>query len=120
MIPKDNATRWGSFKVMIATFLKLKQCYEKWWQKYPKEFTEEERLTNRDWEQLEKIDFFMTALDDAIKFLEGPRTTLERMIPTMEFILDHFEQGKVCSNWSIATYNHTLLLNRALALFLFL
>jgi len=62
----------------------------------------------------------MTALDDIIKFLEGPRATLERMILTMEFILDHFEQGKVCSNWSIATYNHTLLLNRALALFLFL
>jgi len=40
----------------------------------------------------------MTALDDAIKFLEGPRATLERMIPTIEFILDHFEQGKVCSN----------------------
>ena len=98
MIPRDNATRWGSFKVMIATFLKLKWSYEKWWQKYPKEFTEEERLTNRDWEQLEKIDFFMTALDDATKFLEGPRATLERMIPTMEFILDHFEQGKVCSN----------------------
>ena len=105
---------------MIATFLKLKQCYEKWWQKYPKEFAKEERLTNQDWEQLEKIDFFMTALDNATKFLEGPRVTLERMIPTMEFILDHFEQGKVCSNQSITTYNYTLLLNRALALFLFL
>ena len=40
----------------------------------------------------------MTALDDAIKFLEGPRVTLERMIPIIEFILDHFKQGKVCSN----------------------
>ena len=40
---------------------------------------------------MEKIDFFMTALDDAIKFLEGPRVTLEHMILTIEFILDHFE-----------------------------
>ena len=91
MIPRDNATRWGLFKVMIAIFLKLKQYYKKQWQKYPKEFAEEERLTNRDQEQLEKIDFFMTALDDIIKFLEGPRATLERMILTIEFILDHFE-----------------------------
>ena len=29
MLPKDNATQWSSFKVMIALFLKLRWCYEK-------------------------------------------------------------------------------------------
>lgn len=80
---------------MIALFLKLKESYEKWWQKYPDEFPVSIKLTADDWDHLQKLHDFLKALIDAIEFLEGPQATIERVLPTMEFILEHFEQGKV-------------------------
>lgn len=79
---------------MIGCFIKLRWAYEKWWIRYPAEFPESIKLTATEWDQLEKLHEFLKALNDAIKFLEGPQATLERVLPTMEFILEHFEQGK--------------------------
>ena len=94
-LPRDNATRWGSWRVMIEVFILMREPYEKWWTRYPDEFPTTIKLTDEDWDQLIKLHSFLTTLDDALKFLEGPRATLERVLPTMEFILEHFEQGKV-------------------------
>jgi hypothetical protein len=94
-LPRDNSTRWGSWRVMIEVFIFMREPYEKWWTRYPDEFLASIKLTNDDWDQLIKLHHFLTALDDALKFLEGPKATLERVLPTMEFVLEHFEQGKV-------------------------
>jgi hypothetical protein len=83
---------------MVATFILLREAYEKWWAKYPDEFPASIRLTDTDWDHLTKLHEFLKALNDAVKFLEGPQATLERVLPTMEFILEHFEQGKVRTN----------------------
>jgi hypothetical protein len=94
-LPRDNSTRWGSWRIMIEVFILMREPYEKWWARYPDEFPASIKLTDDDWDQLIKLHRFLTALDDALKFLEGPKATLERVLPTMEFILEHFEQGKV-------------------------
>jgi hypothetical protein len=83
---------------MIAVFLLVRDSYEKWWIRYPNEFPTSIKLTADDWDQLAKLHAFLKALNDAVKFLEGPRATLERVLPTMEFVLEHFEQGKVRTN----------------------
>jgi hypothetical protein len=97
-LPRDNSTRWGSWRVIIKVFILCREPYEKWWARYPNEFPASIKLTNDDWDQLIKLHQFLTALDDALKFLEGPKATLERVLPTMEFILEHFKQGKVRLN----------------------
>jgi hypothetical protein len=94
-LPIDNSTRWGSWELMISIFLLLREAYEKWWTRYPDEFPASIKLTDEDWGHLTKLHEFLKALNDAVKFLEGPQATLERVLPTMEFILEHFEQGKV-------------------------
>lgn len=94
-LPKDNSTRWSSFELMISVFLEVREAYELWWEKYPTEFAISDKLTNEDWDQLRKLHEFLKSILDATRFLEGNSTTLERVLPTMEFVLDHFEQGKV-------------------------
>jgi len=97
-LPLDNSTRWGSWELMVACFVLCREAYERWWQKYPDEFPTSIKLTDADWDHLTKLHEFLKALNNAVKFLEGPKATLERVLPTMEFILEHFEQGKVHSN----------------------
>ncbi len=69
----------------------------KWWVKHLNEFPASIKLTITDRDHLTKLYAFLNALNDAVKFLEGPQATLERVLPIMEFILEHFEQGKVSS-----------------------
>lgn len=103
-LPKDNSTRWGSWEHMIAVFILCRESYEKWWARYPTEFPASIKLTADDWEQLIKLHEFLKALNDATKFLEGPQATLERVLPTMEFVLEHSEQGKVRTSADITAF----------------
>ena len=47
-LPRDNATRWGSWEYMIAVFILLRESYEKWWIRYPTEFPASIKLTADD------------------------------------------------------------------------
>jgi hypothetical protein len=98
MIPRDNDTRWGSWEAQLRGILepKTRQAYMKWWDRYPTEFPKVDQLDNDDWIQLEKIHQFLKAIVDVTKMVEGPEATLDRVLPAMEFILGHFEKGKVC------------------------
>lgn len=108
-IPRDNITRWGSIKRLIGVFLKLRSSYEKWWLRFPNEFNEAKKLSDREWIQLKKLYQFLKTLADTTDFLESNSATLERVLPTMEYILGHFERGKVSSLHSF-TINHCLTL----------
>ena len=97
LVPRPNSTRWSSEDFMIEVLLELRPAYEQFWQRYPTECPVEDKLTEEDWIQLEKLHHFLRVLADTTKFLEGPRATLERVLPTMEYILTHSEEGKVIS-----------------------
>lgn len=58
-------------------------------------FPDESFPNNDDFDSIERVHHFLKALNDATKFLEGPTATIERVIPTMEYLLEHFEEGKV-------------------------
>ena len=79
---------------MIEVMLELRQAYETFWQRYPAECPIEDKLTVEDWVQLGKLHHFLKVLADTTKFLEVPRATLERVLPTFEYILTHFEEGE--------------------------
>lgn len=59
------------------------------------DFPDADLLDNDDYDALERLLYFLKALYDSTKFLEGPTATLERVLPTEEFLLEHFEKGKV-------------------------
>ena len=52
-------------------------------------------LNNDDYDALKRLLYFLKALYDSTKFLEGLTATLKRVLPTEEFLLEHFEKGKV-------------------------
>jgi hypothetical protein len=54
----------------------------------------EDLLTNEDWDQLESINQMLTILQQSTKSLEGSFASLYKVIPAMDFILQHFEQGR--------------------------
>jgi hypothetical protein len=96
-IPRDNDTRWGSWEAQISSMLseRVRTAYMKWWERYPGLISSQDMLIEEDWQYLEKIHTFLKALVDVTAWVEGRDATLERVLPTMEFMLDHFEKGKV-------------------------
>lgn len=97
LLPKDNRTRWNSAYTSLTALLKPsnRTALIKFYQKYPDVITDQDRLTDGDWNTLEKIHFSLQALYDATQYTEEDNATLDRVLPTMEFILAHFESGKI-------------------------
>lgn len=103
VVPRGNKTRWGSFDNMIAVFLtpKVQAAFDKWRNRYAESsgIDDEDILCADDIEQLKKIHSCLQALRDAGKFLEGSEATIERVIPTFEYLLEHLEKAKVCGRF---------------------
>ena len=73
----------------------IKRALQKIYQRHPKIIALRDHLTDIDYETLEKIFYFLKALYDATVYTEGHTATLDRVLPSMEFVLDHFEKGKI-------------------------
>ena len=88
---RDNSTRWNSWKSEIDRALKpqIKEAIQRYCDRYKE--NEEDRLFPEDWETLSKIKDILQAFEDATLSTEGRKSTLENVIPTMDFILDTLE-----------------------------
>ena len=95
MLVRDNSTRWGSWKreIECAMVPYIKEAIHKYVDKYY-EF-EEDLLTSHDWKILSIIKDFLENLDDATLSSEGHNSTLETILPSMDFVLESFEKGRV-------------------------
>src|SRR5205809_7106175 len=51
----------------------------------------EDRLSYDDWDILQHICTFLQAFYDATKATEGHKPTIDKVLPTMDFLLEHFE-----------------------------
>jgi hypothetical protein len=51
-------------------------------------------LSKADWDNLQKIRDFLQCFKDATLSTEGRAATLEKLLPTMDFLLEQFEEGK--------------------------
>ena len=56
-IPRDNSTRWNSFARMIHIALEtqVRHGINRWFEERPGDQPEDERITDRDWATLEKV-----------------------------------------------------------------
>ena len=91
---RDNSTRWNSWKQQIDSVFRphVKEAI----QKYQDRFLDKDidRLLDQDWIILAKIKDLLQAFYDATLSTESRKSTLENVLPTMDFILDTFEKGK--------------------------
>jgi hypothetical protein len=89
MVPLDNRTRWNSWFTMLNTALEdqVKATIQLYVEHYEDDFSKDDLLTTSEWIQLRTIRDFLHFYE-ATQFLQGDRTTLERVLFTID-ILKH-------------------------------
>jgi hypothetical protein len=85
---------WNSWYTMLYVALKLREAIEAYYDHYPDEAAEGDVLTPDEWAILEVIKDFLEVFRDATKGLESHNATLDRVLPSMDILLDEFEEKK--------------------------
>lgn len=93
-LARDNSTRWNSWEKMLTVALALRDAIDDYFDQWEDDDCADDKLTDKEWVTLGKIRSFLNKLKMATKALEGHAATLDRVLPSMDFILDVFERGK--------------------------
>jgi len=93
-IPRDNSTRWNSWYMMLDVAYNLRQAIEDFMDEYATADLLDDRLDDNEWEIIEKIKTFLARLSMSTKACESKQSTLDLVLPCMDFILGHFEDAK--------------------------
>ena len=91
-LARDNSTRWNSWYAMIRTAIKLKAAVNLFCHQY--RANSDDLLTEGDWQDLQKVQDFLLFFYDATAGTEGRNATIDRILPTMDFLLEQFENAK--------------------------
>ncbi|OWT42236.1 hypothetical protein VFPPC_18636 [Pochonia chlamydosporia 170] len=89
---RDNSTRWNSWYAMIRTATKLKTAINLFCHQYQE--NSDDLLSEKDWQELQKLQDFLLFFYDATTGTEGRNATIDRVLPTMDFLLEQFETAK--------------------------
>lgn len=91
---RDNSTRWNSWFKMIDCALDplRREAIDVF---AARDKLEKDALSETDWGYLQKIRDFLQYFEDATLSTEGHVGTLDRVLPTMDFLLEHFEAAKI-------------------------
>jgi hypothetical protein len=89
---RDNSTRWNSWYKMISTATKLKTAINLFCHQYQE--NNDDLLSEKDWQDLQKLEDFLLFFHDATLATEGRSATIDRVLPTMDFLLEQFETAK--------------------------
>ena len=111
-IPLDNDTRWNSMAAMIEAALTphVRQAINRWFNERPKDQCADERITDDDQEVIKKVyvhsflirqfaDFWqyysiLSKITQTTKALESNTSTLDNVLPAIDYILTLFKKGK--------------------------
>ncbi len=89
---RDNSTRWNSWYAMLDWALrKLKKAIIHVTSEEPE--LAKDVLTAEEWKTLGHISDFLRNFYDATKATEGHKATLNRVLPTMDFLANIFEEA---------------------------
>ena len=88
---RDNSTCWNSWKAAIDHTLwpQIKEAIQRYYEQYQE--NEADQLSSQDWAALEKIQEVLQAFEDATLSTESRKSTLENVLPTIDFTLDILE-----------------------------
>jgi hypothetical protein len=92
---RDNSTRWNSWFMMIRTAIepRIQLAINLFCIKY--QDTKNDLLSDDDWSQLQKIHAFLKSFHEATLATEGRTASIEKVLPTMDFLLERFENAKI-------------------------
>jgi hypothetical protein len=89
---QDNSTYWNSWYTIISTATKLKIAINLFCYQYQK--NNNNLLSEKDWQDLQKLQDFLLFFYNTILATEGYNTTIDRVLPTIDFLLEQFETAK--------------------------
>jgi hypothetical protein len=92
-IPRDNTTRWNSWYMMLSACLNLRGAIDDFNQ-YATADLLKDQLTDIEWDTIQKIKEFLEKLKMATKAYESKHSTLDLVLPSMDYILAQFERFK--------------------------
>jgi len=93
-IPLDNRTRWNSWYLMLEVALKHETSLDTY-SKAHFEDLEEDYLSPKDWEKLKRIFDFLRPFYRATMAAQGDGATLDRVLFTMDIIIQVFTKSLV-------------------------
>jgi hypothetical protein len=93
---RDNKTRWNSWFAMIDCAIqeRMRLAVDLYCHQAGKEM-QADSLSAEDWAVLTNIHHFLRFFHQATLATEGHAATLERVLSTMEFLLEQLETGKL-------------------------
>src|SRR6266576_2976196 len=89
----DNKMCWNSWYKIILVALELRAAIGKYQEEYINKFNKEDILNATDWKALESIRDFLQPFERVIKETEGNYTTLDKVLYTMDFMVEHFKMS---------------------------
>ena len=87
--------QWNSWYHMILIAIELRVAITKYQEDYIDEFDEEDILNAADWKALENVRDFLQPFQCVTKETEGDKTTLDKVLYTMDFMVEHFKLSLV-------------------------
>ncbi|KAL7940113.1 hypothetical protein V8C42DRAFT_338502 [Trichoderma barbatum] len=78
---RDNSTRWNSWYAMIRTATKLKTAINLFCHQYQE--NSDDLLSEKDWQDLQKLQDFLLFFYDATTGTEGRNATIDRVVTTL-------------------------------------
>ncbi|KAG4429219.1 hypothetical protein IFR05_015301 [Cadophora sp. M221] len=95
-LSRDNKTRWNSWAKALKLALShpLHDAIKEYFLQYTDEDCKLDELSNDYWTLLSHIQTFLESISQTTKALESNSSTLDNVLPAMDFILSTFEAGK--------------------------
>lgn len=93
---RDNKTRWNSWSkaIRVATTNPIHDAIIEYFENYADKDCKLDQLSTDDWELLRQIQQFLECIEHTTKALESNQSTIDRVLPAMDFVLKQFEDGK--------------------------
>ena len=91
-LTRDNSTRWNSWYKMINTAIQLKSALSLFCLQFHE--YQLDMLSANEWKDLKKLQGFLLFFHDATLSTESRGATIDRVLPTMDFLLEQFEEDK--------------------------
>jgi hypothetical protein len=95
-LARDNKTRWNSWAkaLKVALSPQLYDAILAYFDQYIDDECRLDELSEDDWELLRYIQEFLESIAQTTKALESNSSTLDVVLPAIDFILSKFKEGK--------------------------
>ena len=108
MIPLDNSTRWNSWHSMISVAISLENELDIFCKSHFKDL-EADYLSPQHWQRLRTIEKFLRYFHRATLETEGDDATLDKVLHTMDILIQCFKDSKV--SFLFVRYRYVVFIN---------